>query len=58
MSPRLPIREVEWESPPLFEPRRDAELEHWARESEAPRLCPLRFFARCPQLSQVLQAMD
>jgi len=54
LSARLSIREVEWESPPLFEPHRDEELERWARESGAPRLYPLRFFARCPWLARSL----
>lgn len=52
MSARLEIREVEWESPPLFAPRRDAGLERWARESGAPSLYPLRFFAGCPWLAR------
>jgi len=52
VSARLAIREVAWESPPLFEPHRDAELERWARESGAPSFYPLRYFARCPWLAR------
>ncbi len=33
MSAPLSIREVEWESAPLVGPKRDAELEHWARQA-------------------------
>ena len=54
MSAPLSILEVEWESAPLVEPKRDAELEHWARQTGAPRLYPLRFFSRCPWLARSL----
>jgi alkylhydroperoxidase family enzyme len=40
------IREMEWERP-LVEPRRDAEIEQWARQ-QGGNLYPLRFFAACP----------
>ncbi len=54
MSASLSIREIEWESAPLVEPKRDKELEHWARQTGAPRLYPLRFFSRCPWLARSL----
>ncbi len=52
MSAALSIREIEWESAPLVEPKPDAEVERWAREVGAPRLYPLRFFTRCPWLAR------
>jgi hypothetical protein len=47
MSAPLSIREVEWERPPLFEPKPDAELERWAQANGSLRVYPLRFFVRC-----------
>ena len=52
MSAPLSMREVEWERTPLLEPKADADLERWARESGAPRLYPLRFVSRCPWLAR------
>jgi len=46
------LREIEWERPPLIEPKRDAELERWVRELGVPNGYPLRFFSRCPWLAR------
>ena len=54
MSAPVGIREIEWERPPLIEPKRDPELDRWTRESGLPRLYPLDYFSRCPWLAHSL----
>ncbi len=52
VSAPLSMRQVEWERPPLLEPKADAELERWALEAGAARVYPLRFFTPCPWLAR------
>ncbi len=52
------FREIEWERPPLVEPRRDVELERWVRKAGMAPGYPLRFFSRCPWLARSMARLS
>ncbi|MBW2268664.1 MAG: hypothetical protein JRH16_08805 [Deltaproteobacteria bacterium] len=52
MSAPSDTREIEWERSPLVEPKRDAEVERWARQAGALKAYPLHYYSACPWLAR------